>query len=174
MQTIVLGRRTADQASDDLAGVYAAHHATLLRVAYLLCGDAGRAEDAVADAFVKVFRQMQRGRVRDPGPYLRRAVVNEINSRFRRLSLERREAEHRWGDDRGARSAEDQVADSDLVYASLAKLPARQRTALVLRYYADLPEAEIATAMDISIGTVKSTLSRGLDKLRTNLGEEGR
>ena len=174
MQTIVLGRKAAEQAGDDFAGVYAAHHTALLRVAYLLCGDAGRAEDAVADAFVKVFRQMQRGNVRDPGPYLRRAVVNEVNSRFRRLSLERREAQHRWGDERGARSPEDQVADHQLIYASLAQLPVRQRTALVLRYYADLPEAEIATVMDISIGTVKSTLSRGLDKLRANLGEEGR
>ena len=174
MQTIVLGRKTAEQTSEDFSSVYAAHHTTLVRVAYLLCGDAGRAEDAVADAFVKVFRQMQRGTVRDPGPYLRRAVVNEVNSRFRRLSLERREAEHRWGDERGARSAEDQIADADVVYGALSKLPARQRTALVLRYYADMPEAEIATVMDINIGTVKSTLSRGLDKLRASLGEEGR
>lgn len=171
MQTIVLGRRTAAEAGEDFAGVYAAHHASLVRLAYLLCGDQQRAEDAVGDAFVKVFRRMQRGAVKVPGPYLRRAVVNEVNSRFRRLGLERREAARWWGDDRGARATDDQIADADLVLGSLATLPARQRTALVLRYYADLSEADIAKAMDINVGTVKSTLSRGLSKLRERLGE---
>ncbi|MPZ89170.1 MAG: hypothetical protein GEU81_14105, partial [Nitriliruptorales bacterium] len=85
----------------DFADVYAAHHAEALRLAYLLCGDAHRAEDAVADAFVKVWRRWERGGIDSPRAYVRRAVVNEVNSRFRRLRLERREAQRRTGDDRG-------------------------------------------------------------------------
>ena len=172
MQTIVLGRRAAAEAGEDFAGIYAAHHTSLVRLAYLLCGDQQRAEDAVGDAFVRVFRRMQAGRITEPGAYLRRAVVNEVNSRFRRLGLERREAARSWGDERGARATDDQVADADLVLGSLATLPARQRTALVLRYYADLSEADIAAAMDINVGTVKSTLSRGLAKLREQMAQE--
>src|SRR5688572_32676184 len=112
MRTIALGRvekMTADET--EFADVYAAHHAEALRLAYLLCGDAHRAEDAVADAFVKVYRRMRRGDITSPRAYVRRAVVNELNSRFRRLALERREAAKRTGDDRGARSADEQLAD---------------------------------------------------------------
>src|SRR5687767_12475592 len=128
----------------DFAAVYAAHHAEALRLAYLLCGDAHRAEDAVADAFVKIYRRMRRGEIASPRAYVRRAVANELNSRFRRLALERREAAKRSGDDRGERPADDRLADQDLVFTALQRLPMRQRTAVVLRYYADLSEADAA------------------------------
>lgn len=158
--------------TDDFADVYAAHHADALRLAYLLCGDRHRAEDVVADAFVKVYRAWQRGGIDAPRAYIRRAVVNQVNSRFRRLALERREAEKRSGDDRGQRSAEDALADADETFQALQRLPERMRTVIVLRFWADMPEKEIARAMGISVGTVKSTLSRGLQKLRDALGTE--
>ena len=160
------------QAGEDFASVYGAHHTDALRLAYLLCGDPDRAEDAVAEAFVRVYRQMRRNEIRNPRAYVRRAVVNEINSRFRRLALERREALKRSGDDRGTRPADEAIADSDEMFTALRQLPARQRTALVLRFYEDLPEKAIAEAMGVSIGTVKSTLHRGMERLRTLLGEE--
>ena len=156
---------------EDFADVYAAHHAEALRVAYLLCGDPHRAEDAVADAFVKVYRRWRRGGITRPRAYIRRAVVNEVNSRFRRLALERREAEKRSGDLRGAREPDEQLADSDALITALGRLPARQRTAIVLRYYLDLPEQEAADAMGVSVGTVKSSVSRGLERLRAVMGE---
>lgn len=156
----------------DFADIYAAHHAEALRLAYLLTGDAHRAEDVVSDAFIKVFRRWDDTAISQPRAYIRRAVINEANSRFRRLAIERREAAKQTGDGRGSLSADDQVANQDQVFAALRRMPERQRTALVLRFYSDLPEREIAAAMDVSVGTVKSSLSRGLDRLRAELGQE--
>ena len=172
MQTMVVTRVRSDTASDDFTAVYAEHHAHALRLAYLLCGNRERAEDAVAEAFVKVYRQMRRGTVDQPRAYLRRAVVNEINSRFRRLALERREAAKRSGDDRGGRGIDEHLVDTDEVFTALRALPPRQRSVVVLRFYEDLTEKAIAEAMGISLGTVKSTLHRGLERLRAELGEE--
>lgn len=163
---------TAVSPQEDFADVYAAHHAEALRVAYLLCGDRERAEDAVADAFVKVWRAWQRGGVRQPRAYIRRAVVNQVNSRFRRLALERREVERRSGDARGQRSPFDDVADGAQLALALDRLSTRQRTAIVLRYYLDLSEADTAETMGVSVGTVKSSVSRGLERLRTLVGQE--
>jgi RNA polymerase sigma-70 factor (sigma-E family) len=154
------------------ADVFAAHHAEALRLAYLLSGDRDRAEDAVSDAFVKVYRQWRKGDVTSPGAYVRRAVVNEVNSRFRRLAVERREAARQWGDDRGSRAADDQVVDHDLMFRALQTLPERQRTAVVLRYYNDLSEQETADTMGVSVGTVKSSVHRGLARMRALLGDE--
>lgn len=156
----------------DFADVFAAHHAEALRLAYLLAGDRHRAEDIVADAFVKLYKRWDRGGIDNPRAYLRRTVVNEVNSKFRRLALERREAAKRSGDDRGARTTEDQLADSDVIATALAALPQRQRTAVVLRYFNDLPEKEVADVMGISVGTVKSTVSRGLERMRTMMEGE--
>jgi RNA polymerase sigma-70 factor (sigma-E family) len=169
---MVVNRVRSDAAAEGFTQVYAAHHAEALRLAYLLCGDPHRAEDAVAEAFVKVYRQMQRGAVEHPRAYLRRAVVNEINSRFRRLAVERREAAKRSGDARGLRAADEQLADTDEMFVALRHLPPRQRSVVVLRFYEDLPEKDIADVMGISIGTVKSTLHRGLARLRELVGEE--
>lgn len=159
-------------ADASFTAVFSAHHAEAVRLAYLLTGDADRAEDVVADAMAKVWRAWERGRVRQPRAYIRRAVVNEANSRFRRLRLERREAERRTGDHRGTRAHDDQLADAALVAAALRQLPARQRQAIVLRYYGDLSEAEAAEAMGCSVGTVKSSVSRGLARMRGLLGDE--
>lgn len=167
----VLAGSSARSMESDFAQIYAAQHAKAVRLAYLLCGDADRAEDEVADAFVKVYRRWKRGGIDDPGPYIRRAVVNQVNSRFRRLAVERREARKLSGDERGTRTVDEHFADTDVLVTALATLPARQRTAIVLRYYADLSLAETAEAMDISVGTVKSTVSRGMENLRTAMGE---
>ena len=172
MRTMAVARVETTGTGDDFAALYAAHHAEALRLAYLLCGNAERAEDAVAEAFVRVYRQMRRSEIRSPRAYVRRAVVNEVNSRFRRLALERREASKRSGDLRGERSPDDALADSDEMFTALRQLSDRQRTAIVLRFYEDLPEKAIAEAMGVSVGTVKSTLSRGMERLRAVLGSE--
>ncbi len=169
---VVTARRGQVSATDEFADVFAAHHREALRLAYLLCGDSHRAEDAVAEAFTKMYRRWRRGGIDHPRAYVRRAVVNEVNSRFRRLAVERREAERRRGDDRGLRSADEDVADRDEVLRALGALPVRQRTAVVLRYYADLSEADTAAAMEVAVGTVKSCVSRGLARMRVLLEEE--
>lgn len=170
--SLASARTPAAGATGEFADVFAAHHTEALRLAYLLSGDRHRAEDITADAFVKLYTRWSRGGIDNPRAYVRRTVVNEVNSKFRRLAVERREAAKRSGDDRGTRTADDQLADQDVIARALAALPKRQRTAVVLRYYADLPEREAAEAMGVSVGTVKSSVSRGLERMRALLEEE--
>ena len=162
-QVLTLGRSTEEPA--DFSAVFDEHHRGAVRLAYLLLSDADQAEDVVADAFVKVYRQWQRGRVRDASAYVHRAVVNEANSRLRRRYLERFWARRRVGDDRGPRPVDEQAAEADEVWSGLARLPDRQRAAIVLRYFEDLSEAETARTLGVSVGTVKSQVSRGLSRL---------
>lgn len=155
--------------ADALSSAYQAHHARAVRLAYLLCGDLGTAEDVVQTVWLKVHRRMGRGPIDDIGAYIRRAVVNEVNSGFRKLGVRRRDAARRSGDDRGVRGHEEQIADSAQMVQALAQLSERSRAAVVLRYYDDLSVADTAAALGISEGTVKSSVSRGLAQLRTHL-----
>ena len=149
-----------------LADLYARHADGAMRLAYLITGDRHLAEDLVQDAFVKLAGRLLH--LRDPGAfeaYLRRTVVNLANSHFRRRKVEQRYVEregvlpsvHAEGPDVGTR---------DAARAALLTLPVRQRTAIVLRYYEDLSEAQTAELMGCRPGTVKSLTSRGMDKLR--------
>ena len=163
--------RARSEASESFAEVFNAHHRRAVRLAYMLTGDPHLAEDVVADAFAKVWVQWEKGRVADVGPYLRRAVVNTIRSRHRRRVLELREIERRSGDDRGVRTHDEHSAEHDEVWQALLQLPQRQRAAIVLRYYEDMSEADTAAVLGISVGTVKSQVSRGLDRLKAVLGD---
>ena len=165
-RTGVLTRGRTEVDGREFAEVFNEHHRRAVRLAYLLTSDADQAEDIVAEAFAKVYVKWRRGGVRDVGAYLRRAVANEANSRLRRRYLERRHAEHRTGDERGVRRVEDHTADQDQVWWALDRLPAKQRTAVVLRYFEELSEAETAEVLGVSTGTVKSQVSRGLDRLQ--------
>ncbi|MTV25895.1 SigE family RNA polymerase sigma factor [Nitriliruptoraceae bacterium ZYF776] len=148
------------------AAVFNAHHRQAVRLAYLLVSDPHLAEDVVSEAFAKVYVRWAKGGVRDVGSYLRRAVANEANSRLRRRYLERRVAEERSGDDRGVRLVDEHAAEHDEVWQAIQRLPDRQRTAVVLRYYEDLSEADTAEVLGCSVGTVKSQVSRGLARLQ--------
>ena len=152
--------------------VFRAHRAAVFALALRICGDRAQAEDAVAEAFAKVYPQWRKGRVTNAGAYLRRAVVNELNSGWRRRAVERAWQERRNGDARGDRSFEDQSADTVAFRQALARLSPRQRSALALRYWADLPEAEIAETLGCSVGAVKSYLHRGVERLRQLLGPD--
>ena len=157
---------------DEFSALFAAHQRSVYQLAFLLCGDRSLAEEATAEVFAKVYRRWDRARPDDPGAYLRRAVVNQVRGRFRRLRLERANSDRRSGDDRGARPFEDWSADRDELRRALMVLPPKQRAAIVLRYFEDLPEAEVADVLGISVGTVKGYVSRGLDRLRQLLDEE--
>lgn len=155
------------------ADVFTAHNDAMLRLAFLMTGDRDRSEEAVAEAFAKVWPHWRRGRVADDAAYLRRAVVNEVHSLGRRRGRDDRlvartkvTAPLPWIDDH--------ATDREAVLAALAALPSRQRAVIVLRFYEDLTEADTAVALGMRIGTVKSQTSRGLQKLRGLLTEEER
>lgn len=157
-----------------LTQLFRAHYAGLLRLAVLLADDHATAEDLVQDAFVRMHRSW--GRLRDPDKalaYLRASVANGSRSRLRRLRTVRR---HPEPPPPAAPSAEELAVDRQDhadVYAALDGLPARQRQVLVLRYYGDLSEAEIASTLGISPGSVKSHAHRGLAAIEKSL-EAGR
>lgn len=163
-----------DHGDAAFAEVVAAHYEEALRVAWLIAGDQHRAEDAVGEALAKMLRRWRRGPVDNPRAYLRRAVVNEINSSFRRLFRDRRDRQRRSADDRGQLSVEDRVAEPAGIAWALRRLPERQRVAIVLFYLEELSQQEVADAMGCAVGTVKSNVSRGLATLRSLLdGEDG-
>ena len=166
---ISLGCAQVDDASAEFGALYDAHHRKVYRLALLLTGSPAAAEDAVAEAFARTWPKWRAGQVRDPAAYLRRAVVNQVNGGFRKLFYERREEARRRADDRGQRGVDEHAADADRLARALATLPPRQRAAVVLRYYEDLSEDATAAALGTSVGTVKSSVSRGLTRLRAVL-----
>lgn len=146
------------------------HHTELVRLAVLL-GAAGDAEDIVAEAFCELYRRW--GRLRDPAAapaYLRSVVCNLVRMRLRHLQVVRRH-EKTPPQDVGSAEQEAVVREEhrEVVQALLA-LPDRQRQALVLRYWLDLKESEVAAAMGISAGAVKAHTSRGMAGLTRMLG----
>jgi RNA polymerase sigma-70 factor (sigma-E family) len=151
------------------ADVYRTHHDAILRIAWLVSGDAHHAEEATAEAFARVWPHWQRGKVTDERAYLRRAVTNELRSRGRRRLLEARDLERRHGASQVAVEDQEHVADRHRLLDALAQVPARQRAVLVLRFYEDLSEADTADALGMRVGTVKSQTSRGLARLRSLL-----
>jgi RNA polymerase sigma factor (sigma-70 family) len=145
------------------------HFDRAVRLAWLLApGDQGAAEDAAADAIARVWPKWVKGGIDEFWPYLRLAVVNQVRGRGRRISIARR-----YEPVLGAATVDDDfqiaVVDRAVLADALHALPDRQRTAVVLRFYEDLSEAECARVMKCSLGTVKSTTSRGLAALRTML-----
>jgi RNA polymerase sigma-70 factor (sigma-E family) len=139
------------------------HSVALTRFAYLICGDRALAEDLVQDAFLALYRRFgDTLPIAAPVAYVRRAIVNAHLSRKRRRA-----------------SSEQTVADlpdvavetvfpeeQDAMWRALAGLPGRQRTVLVLRYYLDLPDREIAHALGATEGTVRSLAARAFAALR--------
>lgn len=166
---------TGSRGEADIVAQFRARHLELVRLAALLLGDRGAAEDVVQDVFARVWAG--RGRLAEAGftgAYFYRSVVNGCRSVHRRRGAFPA-AEAVLPAELGS-SAEDVVlrADEDRrVLRALAALPRRQREALILRYYQRLSEAEIAEAMGISRGTVKSTTARGLAALGRRLRQEG-
>ena len=147
--------------------------AALMRTAYLLTGNRSDAEDLLQTALAKTYLAWPRIRERHAvDAYVRRTMVNTRTSWWRRdrhLSAVAHD-EHLSALPAGGR---DPIADADLheaLWTALSRLPRRQRAAVVLRYYEELSEAETAAALGVSVGTVKSTVARGLAKLREDAG----
>jgi RNA polymerase sigma-70 factor (sigma-E family) len=138
---------------------------SLLRMAYVLTRNQADAEDLVQVALAKTYQAWDRIEDRKAlDGYVRRAMVNTHISWWRRRRLEEYPT-----DDIPDRAITDHAGDSELSDAlqrALDRLPSRMRAAVVLRYYEDMSEAEVAAALGISQGTVKSTVSRAVAKLR--------
>jgi RNA polymerase sigma factor (sigma-70 family) len=139
----------------DLVELYRLEYGRLVRLAYLLTGHAAVAEELVQDAFVATHRLGDR--LRDPYPYVRRAVVNRCRSWGRRYTVERA---HLPRPPDPAELAADEMGDA------LAALTDRQRTAIVLRFYEDMPDDRIAEILGCRQATVRSAIHRGLRSLR--------
>jgi RNA polymerase sigma-70 factor (sigma-E family) len=157
----VASRRVATEFSEAVA----LHHTQLARFAYRLCGDTSRAEDAVAEAYARVWPRWRRGQVVDLYPYLRQSVVHQVYGHRRRWLLERREAERHQAAP-ASPSFERQVEEHATLWAALSRLAPQHRAVVVLRLVEDLSEDEVARLLGIAPGTVKSRLSRGLEHLR--------
>jgi RNA polymerase sigma-70 factor (sigma-E family) len=154
-------------ASGRLEELYRAHAPDARRLAYLLTGDRGLAEDLAQDAFVKVFGRFHDLRNRDAfWWYLRRTIVNLSRSYFRRRRVERAWLERQRPEE--SQPGPD-VAERERLRAALRSLRPEQRAAIVLRYFEDLSEADTAQALGVPVGTVKSMVSRGMDRLRKEL-----
>ncbi|MFC0528553.1 SigE family RNA polymerase sigma factor [Phytohabitans kaempferiae] len=159
-------------ADEAVTHLFTAHYRPLVRLATLLLHDSGRAEEIVQDSYVALHGHWRRLRDADKAlAYLRTSVVNRSRSALRhRKVVDRHLALARPAPD--VPSAEAGALDAlrhDAVVAALRALPARQREALVLRYYLDLSEADIAATMGCSRGAVKSHCSRGMAALRETL-----
>ena len=148
----------------------AARSRHLLQAAHLLTGDRHRAEDLLQTALTRAYLRWDRIVDEDPEGYVRRTMVNAHIDWWRRKP---------WREESTAELPEVVVADAapttdvrSALLAALAGLSRRQRAVMVLRYYEDLSEAEIARTLGCSPGTVKSAASRAVAKLRETLPEE--
>ena len=158
------------QADPDLQSLYQEHRWDLVRLASLLLNDPSDAEEVVQDAFVKAYVAWGRLREHDKAlPYLRSIVLNGARSRMRHLSVVSGFRHPRPGFGQSAETAAVAGDEQRRMIAALRSLPDRQRECLALRYYLDLPEAEIAATLGISAGSVKTHVHRGLATLATRV-----
>lgn len=169
----VLSDQRRSAPADEVAGLYEAHGLALVRTAMMLVGDKPTAEDVVQDAFIGLYRALPRLRSSDKAlAYLRASVVNGCRSvhRARQRALARpvQHAPAVWSAESAAMARE----ESRLTMQAIARLPGRAREVLALRYYLDLPDAEIAAALGISRSSVSSTASRALASLARELQGE--
>jgi len=164
----------AEPGTSAMADLYTRHVPAAIRLAYLLTGDRHQAEDLAHEAFVRCVGRFAHLRARDAfDAYLRRAVVNLHTSGLRRTKTERAWlASHGTAEARRTATMPDVGAKEDL-WRALATLPARQRAALVLRYYEDLSEHDTAEALKCSVAAVKSLVARGSEAVRAAVSEGG-
>jgi len=152
--------------------LFRTHYRTLVRLAVLLTGDDSRAEELAQDAYVQLHARWRQLRDADKAlAYLRQSVVNRSRSALRHRQVVNRYIENQpplANSPSAEHGALDRLAQSSML-ASLGDLPTRQREALILRYYLDLSEAQIADAMRISRGAVKSHTARGIATLRQSM-----
>jgi RNA polymerase sigma-70 factor (sigma-E family) len=165
-------RHAARRTAGGLAELYERNAPAAVRLAYLITSDRELARDIAQHAFVRVAGRFGHLRVPDAfDAYLRRSVVNLCASRFRRRRVERTFLARASSE----RIEAEEPPDTETAHAlrsALRRLPVRQRTALVLRYYEDLSEQQVADAMRCSVPAARSLIGRGMQTLRGLVGGE--
>lgn len=161
------------EAAELVQQLYQAHALTLIRAAKLLLRDQASAEDVVQEAFISLYRALPRLHDRDHLlPYLRTTVINGSRTALRSRRRAALRAVHYEPPAASAESAVLAGQDRQEVLAAIARLPRRAREVLVLRYYLELPEQDIAATLGVSRGTVSSTASRALAAIARDLKED--
>jgi RNA polymerase sigma-70 factor (sigma-E family) len=170
-----LGSVPADWDADRaVTALYSTHYRSLVRLAALLVRDVATAEEVVQDSFVAMHGGWRRLRDSDKAlSYLRQSVVNRSRSVLRHRVVVDRNAPKPSPDMPSAEHGAIALLERSAVVSALRTLPPRQREALVLRYYGDMSEAQIASIMGISRGAVKSHTARAMSALRSVLEREG-
>jgi RNA polymerase sigma-70 factor (sigma-E family) len=149
----------------EFSAFVAASQTKMVRLAELLTGDRGRAEDLAQHGFAQAYAAWRRIRNGEPDAYVRRCIVNAHTDWWRRRSW--REQPFATIPERAcAIDPASEFIDRQMVLRALGKLTARERLVLILRFYLDMSEVDIAAELRIAPGTVKSAASRGLAKLR--------
>lgn len=151
--------------TEDFRAFFEAEFRPLAGLAYLMCGDWAEAEELAQDAMERTFRAWRRIRER-PEAYARAVLANRHRSVLRRAVAD---ARHRSRFAPAPREGLEASEDRALLLRLLGGLPPRQRQAVVLRYCADLPEAEVAEILGCPVGTVKSLTHRALARMREQM-----
>jgi RNA polymerase sigma-70 factor (sigma-E family) len=159
-----MGRQRQRELDDEFAEFARGAAPRLLKSAWLVCGDSHQAEDLVQSAMVKVYLRWPQLREGSPLAYARKCLFTAHVDTHRRTGRETAVAETPE-----VRHHDQAWDDTDEVVRLLATLPLRERQVVVMRHYAGLPEAHVADLLGISVGTVKSSASRGLARLREAL-----
>lgn len=159
-----------DSRTDRLSVLYESHAPDAKKLAYLLTGDRDLAEDLVHEAFVRVGSRLRSLRDAAAFPaYLKRTIVNLARMHYRHSQVERAFVSRQSIVPQQA-DAQTSIEERTALRSVLLALPLRQRAAVVLRYYGDLSEAQVADILDCPIGTVKTLVRRGLQSLQEHLG----
>jgi RNA polymerase sigma-70 factor (sigma-E family) len=158
----------ASRRDEEFRSFYLVEAPRLKKLALLLTADPERAADLAQDALLKAYRSWSRIRNEDPGPYVRKILVNLVRNQHRRSLLEIRKRETPTLE---MSSHDGQVENALTIASALAELSPVRRATILLRFYEDMPEADIARALDRPLNTVKSDIRRALEKLRPLLQE---
>jgi RNA polymerase sigma-70 factor (sigma-E family) len=165
-------KAAAGTAGREVTALYEAHALSLTRLAYVMLGDRPAAEDVVQEAFLGLYRRWSKLRdTSSAAAYLRASVLNGCRMVLRsraRPQISDRAAEVPWESAEATALVGEEYRH---LLLAIRELPARQREALVLRYYLELTEAETARSMGIRTGTVKSATSRALTALGLRMQE---
>lgn len=179
MSVAALDRNTGDTGesvipvvSSSLPALYDEHFRSMVKLASMYVDDRETAEEVVQDAFVKLLAGNYRIEAGKEAPYLRKMVLNGARSMLRKRRVRRLHTPDAPGLVAAAEESGMAGAERDRILAAVRQLPEKQAAVLILRFYLDLSEADIAETLGIARGSVKSHSHRGLAKLQKLLGEE--